>query len=91
MAVLVLNMNKKQRKTLEALFSLRIPKTLPWDNIESLLKAIGCELEERTGSAVVFDKDGKVFHAHRPHPQKEVLSYVIKEVRAYLERIGEKP
>jgi hypothetical protein len=84
-------MNKKQRKTLEMLFSRRIPKTLPWDDVESLLKAVGCELEEREGSAVVFYKDGKVFHAHRPHPQKEVFPYAIKEVRAYLERIGEKP
>ena len=84
-------MNKKQRKTLEAIFSKRISKTLPWDDVESLLKAVGCELEEREGSSVIFDKDGKVYHAHRPHPQKEVKPYVIKEVRVYLERIGEKP
>jgi len=84
-------MNKRQRKTREAIFSEHMPKTLPWDDIESLLKAVGCGLEEREGSAVVFDKGGKVFHAHRPHPQKEVKLYVIKEVRAYLERIGEKP
>jgi hypothetical protein len=84
-------MNSKQRKTLEAIFAKRIPKTLPWNDIESLLMAVGCELEEREGSAVVFDKDGEIFHAHRPHPQKEVMPYVIKEVRAYLERTGEKP
>ena len=84
-------MNSKQRKTLEAIFSKRIPKTLPWNDIESLLKAVGCELEEREGSAVIFDKDGKVLHAHRPHPQREVQPYVVKQVRVYLERIGEKP
>jgi len=84
-------MNTKQRKTLTAIFSKRIPKTLPWDDVESLLKAVGCELEEREGSAVIFDKDGQVFHAHRPHLRKEVLPYVIKEVRAFLEKIGEKP
>ena len=91
LAVLVSDMNSRQRKTLEAIFSKRIPKTLPWDDIESLLKAAGCELEEQKGSAVIFDKDGEVLHAHRPHPQKEVFPYVIKEVRAFLERIGEKP
>ena len=47
-------MNRKQRKTFEAVFSKRAPKTLPWDDIESLLKAVGCELEEREGSAVIF-------------------------------------
>ncbi|GHV49806.1 hypothetical protein FACS1894168_0050 [Deltaproteobacteria bacterium] len=57
----------------------------------SLLKAAGCEMEENDGSKVIFDKDGKVFHAHKPHPQKEVLEYVVKELRAYLERIGVKP
>ena len=89
--MLVSVMNKKQRKTLEAIFSKRTPKTLPWDDIESLLKSVGCELEEREGSAVIFDKGGKVYHVHRPHPQKETKPYVVKEVRAYLERIGEKP
>jgi hypothetical protein len=84
-------MNKKQRKTLETLFSTPIPKTVPWNEIESLLKAVGCTMEEREGSRVIFDKDGKVLHAHRPHPQKEVLSYVVKEVRAYLVRIGVQP
>ena len=66
--MLVFIMNSKQRKTLEAIFLKRIPRALPWDEIESLLIGVGCELEERAGSAVVFDKNGQVFHAHRPPP-----------------------
>jgi hypothetical protein len=84
-------MNSKQRKTLEAIFSKPVPRSLPWNEIESLLMAVGCELEEGKGSRVIFDKDGEVFHAHRPHPRGEVQPYVIKEIRAYLERIGEQP
>jgi hypothetical protein len=84
-------MNKKQRQTLEAVFSKRMPKTLPWNDMVSLLGAVGCELEEHEGSRVIFDKNGKIFHAHRPHPQKEVLEYVVKELRTYLERIEVKP
>ena len=89
--MLVFDMNSKQRKTLEAIFSKRIPKTLPWDEMVSLLKGVGCKLKEREGSAVIFDKNGEIFHAHRPHPNKEVKGYVIKQLRIYLERIGEKP
>jgi hypothetical protein len=84
-------MNSKQRKTLKAIFSSPLPRTLPWDDIESMLIAAGCAREEREGSRVIFDKDGEIFHAHRPHPHKEVLPYVIKEVRQYLDRIEVKP
>jgi hypothetical protein len=52
-------MNNKQRRTRDAIFSEPMPKTLPWDDIESLLKAAGCRVIEKGGSAVAFEKTGR--------------------------------
>jgi hypothetical protein len=89
--VLLFVMNSKQRKTRAAIFSDPMPKTLPWDDIESLLKAIGCRVIEKGGSAVAFEKNGHMMHAHRPHPHNTVKLYVIKGARDFLDTIGEAP
>lgn len=47
-------MNSKQRKTLEAIFSTPVPKTLAWKDIESLFRALGCTVVEGDGSRVSF-------------------------------------
>ena len=89
--MLLVCMNSKQRKTLDAIFADPVPKTMPWQDIESLFKAIGCRLIERGGSAVAFEKDGQMMHAHRPHPQNTVKQYVVMAARKFLSKIGETP
>ena len=89
--MLVFGMNSKQRKTLEAIFADPLSKTLPWDDIESLLMSIGCRLIKKGGSAVAFEKGGQMFHAHKPHPQNTVKQYVVKAARKFLSKIGETP
>jgi hypothetical protein len=77
-------MNSKQRKTLEAIFSEPVSGNLPWDRIEALLLAIGCNVVEGSGSSVMFEKNGWRAYFHRPHPQREALVYRIKAVREFL-------
>ena len=89
--MLVPFMNNKQRKTLEAIFSEPIPQNLLWDDIESLLKAVGCEVKNRGGSRVGFGKDNEMLYAHRPHPQKVAKAFAINKVRAFLEHLGVTP
>ena len=91
-------MNSKQRKTLEAIFAKRIPKTLPWNDIESLFKAIGCKIIEGDGSRVSFrytivyadDRKDEVAQGdfHRPHPGKEAKPYQVKKAAVFLTKIG---
>ena len=63
-------MNANNRKTLQAVFSDPVNGNIEWRKIESLFKALGCEIIEGSGSriAVVF-KDMKATF-HRPHPGK---------------------
>lgn len=84
-------MNNSQRKTLRAIFADPVSPSIAWADIESLFKAMGCEIEEGAGSRVRFRKDGVVAAFHRPHPQKETKQYAVRLVREYLTKLGIQP
>lgn len=84
-------MNSKHRKTLRAVFSDPVSGTIPWASIEALLVAAGAEVVEGNGSRVRFVKDGMIASFHRPHPEKEAKRYQVRDVRAFLVRLGVQP
>lgn len=71
-------MNAKQRKTLEAIFTLPVSGNLEWRKVESLLLALGAEMVEGSGSRVTFFLNGRRADFHRPHPGNEALRYRVK-------------
>ena len=84
-------MNSRQSKTLSAVFATPTPKNLPWDDIESLLVALGARKVNRDGSAVHFSLNGARLDVHRPHPQKEAKPYVVRNTVKFLTLAGIKP
>jgi hypothetical protein len=84
-------MNATHRKTLEAVFTDPVSKSLEWRRIEALLAAIGCRVIEGNGSRLRFEKDGYIAAFHRPHPAKEAKPYQVRDARLYLENLGVKP
>ncbi|MFM9972565.1 MAG: type II toxin-antitoxin system HicA family toxin [Burkholderiales bacterium] len=84
-------MNKKQRKTLAAIFERPTLASVSFADIEGLVKALGGKLEEREGSRVKIEINGEQWRCHRPHPGKEAKRYQVEEARELLERIGVKP
>ncbi len=84
-------MNSKHRITLRAIFAKKINANLEWAKIEALLVALGCEVYEKGGSLVSFEKDGLRVTVHRPHPEKHALPYRIKNVRNFLLQLGVTP
>jgi hypothetical protein len=84
-------MNSKQRKTLIAIFADPVPANIRWDDIESLLIAIGCQMIEGSGSRVRFSYRGVIGTFHRPHPEKEAKRYQVRDAREYLAKIGVTP
>jgi hypothetical protein len=84
-------MNSKQRKTLTVIFTDPVTASLPWNDIEGLLKAVGCQVIEGKGSRVRFVKNGEVEIFHRPHPGREAKRYQVRAARAFLERIRVRP
>jgi len=84
-------MNSKHRKTLKAIFSEPIPKSLEWSRIESLFVALGASIIEGDGSRVRFVLNGVVGSFHRPHPSKEAKPYQVRDARDFLELAGVTP
>jgi hypothetical protein len=84
-------MNTKQRKTLAAIFAKPTLASIPFADVEALLKALGATVAEREGSRIRVELAGQEWRCHRPHPGKEAKRYQIEEVRQLLERIGVQP
>jgi len=67
------------------------PKDFTFDEMQSLLLALGFELSNKgktSGSRVKFFKDGMCISLHKPHPRKELLAYQIKQVIEALSEEG---
>jgi hypothetical protein len=77
-------MNKKQRKTYEAIFTEPIKRNILWDDDVTLIKALGGTITEGNGSRVRFDLNNVAFNIHSPHPQKELKLYQVKAIRELL-------
>jgi hypothetical protein len=84
-------MNRKHRRTLEALFEDSVRSNIAWRDIEAMLKALGAEISERAGSriCVVLNEIRAVFH--RPHPRKEASKAAVVDVREFLTKAGVGP
>jgi membrane protein implicated in regulation of membrane protease activity len=84
-------MNAKQRKTLAAIFARPTSSSIPFADIESLVKALGGVISEREGSRVRIEIKGEIWRCHRPPPGKEAKRYQVEEARELLDRVGVKP
>lgn len=84
-------MNAKQRRTLAAIFASPTLASIPFSEIEALVKALGGTVTEREGSRVKIELKGEHWRAHRPHPGKEAKRYQVEEARDLLERTGVRP
>ena len=84
-------MDRKHRKTLDAIFEKPERATIAWRDVEALFIALGAEVSEGSGSRVrVALKDVRAVF-HRPHPRKETHKGAVKSVRRFLEAAGVKP
>jgi hypothetical protein len=82
--------DKRHRRTLEAIFEKPERADIDWRDIEALLIALGAEISEGSGSRVrVALKDVRAVF-HRPHPRKETNKGAVKSVRRFLEAAGVK-
>lgn len=84
-------MNAKHRKTLVAIFARPTLASVVFNDIESLINALGGSVSEREGSRVKIELNGEQWRCHRPHPGKEAKRYQVEEARELLERAGVQP
>lgn len=84
-------MNKRQRRTLARIFERPTRSDVRWDELTSLLRALGAEDHEGTGSRVRFVLAGSILSLHRPHPKPELRKYAVEDVRDFLAARGIEP
>lgn len=81
-------MNSKHRRTILEIFENPVRSNILWNDIESLLVALGAEISEGRGSRVRIYLKGVRAVFHRPHPQKETDKGAIKSMRRFLTEAG---
>ena len=83
-------MNKKNNSTLAAIFEDPVRSDILWNDIESLLYALGSEITEGRGSRVRVALKGVRAVFHRPHPRRETDKGSVKSMRRLLIAAGVK-
>jgi len=83
--------DNRQKKTLELIFRDPVAVKVPWKDIESLLRALGCEISEGNGSRVRLALGGVRAVFHRPHPNPETDKGAVKSMRKFLTNAGHQP
>ena len=76
-------------KALKLLAKFKSAKgTFKWNELTVLLSQLGFEKVEAEGSRVTFTNGVIVIKLHKPHPQKELKAYAVKQVRNMLKNEG---
>lgn len=81
-------MNRKQQRTISAIFNDPVRSNISWLDIEELFMALGAEVSEGSGSRVRVYLNGVRAVFHRPHPEKETDKGAVMSVRRFLQEAG---
>ena len=84
-------MNSRTRQTLAAIFHRPTRGDIRWKDVEGLLQALGCHVEEGSGSRVRVALGTGRLVLHRPHPAPEVKKGAVDSLRAFLHKAGVTP
>ena len=84
-------MNRRHKRTLDAIFSHPASGNIRWRDIEALFLALGADVSERDGSrvGVKLFADRRVFH--RPHPTPNTDKGAVASIRRWLDDNGIRP
>ena len=84
-------MTGRHRRTLERIFARPTAAGIRWAEVESLMRALGVDLAQGSGSRIRFSRDGVSLVVHRPHPGPEVGRATIRAIAGFLSEIGVAP
>ena len=76
----------KAEKLIKKLKSAK--KSFKWSELTALLENLGFKKIEGDGSRVTFVNDNILIKLHKPHPQKELKAYAIRQVKEILKSEG---
>ena len=80
--------SRRHRRTLGRVLERPTPADIRWADIESLLRGLGIEIVERSGSRVQLRRGSINTVVHKPHPQPETGRETVRDIAVFLNRIG---
>lgn len=86
-----MDLSRKHRATLDAIFATPVRASIVWSDIEALFRACGGKISEGSGSRVRVALNDVRAVFHRPHPRKETDKGAVKSVRRFLTEAGIEP
>ena len=84
-------LSSKPARTLAAIFANPVRADIRWADIESLLRALGADIEQGSGSRVRISLNGRRMVFHAPHPQPTIIKDAVRSVRRFLLEAGIEP
>lgn len=84
-------MHGRHRQTLNRIYAEPTPADLRWTDIETLLRSLGAEISEGSGSRVRVALNGVRAVFHRPHPSPSAKRGAVRSVRDLLQAAGVRP
>lgn len=84
-------MNRRHRRTLEAIFARPTGGNIAWRDALALFSALGADVEERAGSRVLVRLFGQRRIYHRPHPSPHLKLSTVADIRDWLRQNGVTP
>lgn len=66
----------------------RLNGGLGWKRVEALLRSLGAEVYEGSGSTVTFVIGERKLTVDRPHPRRECGRGLVKRIRSFLNELG---
>jgi hypothetical protein len=81
----------KHQATLKAVFADPVRANIAWNDVSSLLRALGAIMVEGGGSMVAFTLHDARAVFHKPHPGKELPKGAVRAVRDFLTSVGVVP
>jgi hypothetical protein len=87
----IIHLNSGQRRTLERIFAEPTPRNIRWNDIISLLEALGATIERRGGSSTRVSLGGRLGVFYAPHPRPETPITVVRRIADLLTEAGVQP
>jgi len=86
-----LKVNRKDRRTLAAIYEEPVRSDVAWRDIEALFRALGAVIIEGRGSRVRIVLHQIRASFHLPHPRDETNKGALRSVRRFLDQAGVRP
>lgn len=81
-------MNNRHKITLQKINRQPIPADIRWQEIVSLLEAVGVELSQGSGSRVRLKAATERMVVHQPHPGPNTGKATIRDIAKFLKKLG---